>query len=144
MKIEKGDKVRAHYAGRLDNGTEFDSSYKRGNPIEFQAGVGQMIPGFDNAVIGMGVGEKKTVTVGPEEAYGEHNPEGIVMVTKESFPPDFTPEPETVIQGRNDKDEPITALVIEIRENGDAILDLNHPLAGESLTFDIEILDVQK
>lgn len=143
MKIQPGSKVRAHYEGTLNDGTIFDSSYKRENPIEFQAGVGQMIKGFDNAVIGMEVGEKKTVTITSEEAYGPHNPEGIVSVPKENFPPDFKPEPETVIQGQNENGEPIQALVLEVREDG-VILDLNHPLAGEDLTFVIEVLDIKE
>jgi peptidylprolyl isomerase len=75
MKIQQGNKVKAHYEGTLEDGTIFDSSYQRENPITFQAGVGQMIPGFDNAVLGMEVGEKKTVTIKSEEAYGEHKPD---------------------------------------------------------------------
>jgi len=143
MKIQQGNKVKAHYEGTLEDGTIFDSSYQRENPITFQAGVGQMIPGFDNAVLGMEVGEKKTVTIKSEEAYGEHKPEGIVSVPNENFPPDFKPQPETIIQGQNENGEPIQALVLEVREN-DVILDLNHPLAGEDLTFVIEILEVQE
>ena len=143
MKIQQGNKVKAHYEGTLEDGTIFDSSYQRENPITFQAGVGQMIPGFDNAVLGMEVGEKKTVTIKSEEAYGEHKPEGIVAVPNENFPPDFTPQPETIINGQNENGEPIQALVLEVREN-DVILDLNHPLAGEDLTFVIEILDIQE
>ena len=143
MKIQQGNKVKAHYEGTLNDGTIFDSSYKRENPITFQAGVGQMIPGFDNAVMGMEIGEKKTVTITSEEAYGPHNPEGIVAVPNENFPPDFAPQPETIINGQNENGEPIQALVLEVREN-DVILDLNHPLAGEDLTFVIEILDIQE
>ena len=143
MKIQQGNKVKAHYEGTLNDGTIFDSSYQRENPITFQAGVGQMIPGFDNAVIGMEIGEKKTVTITSEEAYGPHNPEGIVSVPKENFPADFEPQAETIINGQNENGEPIQALVLEVREN-DVILDLNHPLAGEDLTFVIEILDIQE
>ena len=86
MQVENGNTVSVHYRGTLNDGTEFDSSHSRGEPLSFQVGSGQMINGFDAALPGMAVGETKSITLTPDQAYGESNPEAITDVPKESFP----------------------------------------------------------
>ena len=88
-KVENGNNIKVHYKGTLKNGEQFDSSYDRGNTLDFTVGAGQMIKGFDNAVVGMGVGETKKVTLPPAEAYGIRNEEAVQTVPKTAFPPEF-------------------------------------------------------
>jgi FKBP-type peptidyl-prolyl cis-trans isomerase 2 len=141
MAVKQGDQVKVHYIGTLNDGNEFDNSYKRGDTLEFTAGSGQMIKGFDDAVMGMEIGDKKTVNIPSSDAYGEHDPNGLVAVSKENFPENFDVTPGEMIQGRSESGQPMNALVVEINEN-DVILDLNHPLAGQDLNFEIELVEI--
>ena len=141
MKVKQGDSVKVHYVGTLNDGNEFDNSYKRGSTLDFQVGAGQMIKGFDSAVVEMSVGDKKTVNIKPEEAYGERKEEAIMAVAKENFPPDFVAVEGEMVQGRTEGGQPINALIIEVQDN-DIILDMNHPLAGEELNFEIELVEI--
>jgi peptidylprolyl isomerase len=141
MAVKQGDQVKVHYIGTLNDGNEFDNSYKRGDTLSFTAGGGQMIKGFDDAVMGMEVGDKKTVNIPSTDAYGEHDPNGLVLVAKENFPPDFNAVPGEMIQGRSESGQPMNALVVEIKDN-DVVLDLNHPLAGQDLNFEIELVEI--
>lgn len=141
MKVKQGDSVKVHYVGTLNDGNEFDNSYKRGSTLDFQVGAGQMIKGFDNAVVEMAVGDKKTVNIKPEEAYGDRKEEAIMAVAKENFPPDFVAKEGEMVQGRTEGGQPINALIIEVQDN-DIILDMNHPLAGEELNFEIELVEI--
>ena len=141
MAVKQGDQVKVHYIGTLNDGNEFDNSYKRGDTLEFTAGSGQMIKGFDDAVMGMEIGDKKTVNIPSSDAYGEHDPNGLVAVSKENFPENFEVTPGEMIQGRSESGQPMNALVVEINEN-DVILDLNHPLAGQDLNFEIELVEI--
>lgn len=141
MTVKQGDLVKVNYIGTLNDGHEFDNSYKRGSTLEFTAGTGQMIKGFDQAVMGMLTGDKKTVNIKKEDAYGEHNPEGLIPVSKENFPPDFKLVEGEMVQGSSESGQPMQALVVEIKEN-EVILDLNHPLAGQDLNFEIELMEV--
>lgn len=138
----QGKKVKTHYRGTLDDGTQFDSSYDRGEPLAFTCGAGQMIKGFDAAVIDMELGEKKTVHIPAADAYGEHNPDMIV-----SFPADQVPNLDQISVG--DKlylstatGMPVPAVVIEVTPEG-VTLDANHELAGKDLNFDIELVEIE-
>jgi peptidylprolyl isomerase len=141
MKVKQGDSVKVHYVGTLNDGNEFDNSYKRGSTLDFKVGEGQMIKGFDNAVAEMNVGDKKTINIKPEEAYGERKEEAIMAVAKDNFPPDFIAKEGEMVQGRTESGQPINALIIEVQDN-DIILDMNHPLAGEELNFEIELVEI--
>jgi peptidylprolyl isomerase len=141
MKVKNGDSVKVHYIGTLNDGNEFDNSYKRGSTLDFQVGGGQMIKGFDNALIEMEVGEKKTVSLSPGEAYGERKEEAITNVPKDNFPPDFVIKEGEMVQGRTQSGHPVNALVVEVKEN-EVTLDMNHPLAGKELNFEIELVEI--
>jgi FKBP-type peptidyl-prolyl cis-trans isomerase 2 len=137
--IKAGQKVRAHYRGTLDDGTVFDSSYDRNEPIEFVVGVGQMIPGFDAAVLEMEVGERKTVHIPAAEAYGERRDEAI-----QTIPTDYIPNAESLPVGQHiymplEGGQMARCKVLKV-ENGQATFDLNHELAGQDLTFEIELV----
>ncbi len=137
---KEGRAVQVHYKGSFDDGTVFDSSYDRGDTIEFTVGAGEMIAGFDAAVAGMRVGETKQVKIDPEQAYGEHNPEGVQAVPKESFPENFEFEKGLVIEG-SVQDQPVRGIISEVRDEF-VVVDFNHPMAGKSLNFDIELVEV--
>lgn len=141
MKIEKGNKVKVHYVGTLEDGEEFDNSYKRGEPIEFTVGEGQMIKGFDEGVLEMSVGDKKTINLTPENAYGEQDERAIIPVDKSNFPPDFEFEVGGMVQGRTQQGMPLNAKIVELKES-EVILDMNHPLAGKTLNFDVEVMEI--
>jgi peptidylprolyl isomerase len=143
MQITKGDTVKVHYIGTLENGDEFDNSYKREQPIEFEAGTGRMIKGFDEGIMEMSVGEKKMLKLTPEEAYGPRMERAIMPIPKDNFPPDFQINIGEMVEGTNDTGMPMRATVMGV--DGDNImLDFNHPLAGENLIFEVEIVDIQK
>jgi FKBP-type peptidyl-prolyl cis-trans isomerase 2 len=139
--IQPGQKVQAHYRGTLDDGSVFDSSYDRNEPIEFVVGVGQMIPGFDAAVLEMEVGERKTVHIPAAQAYGERRDEAIQTV-----PTAYIPNAENLPVGQHiylplEGGQMARCKVLKV-ENGQATFDLNHELAGQDLTFEIELVQV--
>ena len=136
---KNGDSVRVHYTGKLEDGTEFDSSREK-DPIEFEVGSGGLIPGFEKGVVGMQVGDKKTITLQPEEAYGERNHGLVIEIDKENFPPDITPEVGMPLQVKQSDDNIINVMITDITE-GTVTIDANHPLAGKPLVFDIELVD---
>jgi len=139
-KAKKGDVVKVHYKGKLNSGEQFDSSEGR-EPLEFTVGAGQMITGFDQAIPGMVVGEKKTVTISPENAYGEKNEEAIIEFPISNIPAEMKLEPGMKLQLRNEAGHPIPVIVTEVK--GDiVILDANHELAGKELIFDIELVEI--
>ncbi len=140
-KAEKGSKVKVHYTGTLNDGNKFDSSHDRGQALEFEVGSGQMIKGFDEGVVGMEVGETKDIHIKPEDAYGLRKEEAQTEVPKESLPPDFNPKIGETVQGQTVDGRPILAKVKELQENK-VILDLNHPLAGEELNFNVELVEI--
>jgi peptidylprolyl isomerase len=141
MKVKNGDSVKVHYIGTLNDGNEFDNSYKRGSTLDFKVGGGQMIKGFDDAMVEMEVGDKKSININPEEAYGPRREEAITSVSKDNFPPDFVAKEGEMVQGSTESGQPITALILEIKDD-EIILDMNHPLAGEELNFQIELLEI--
>lgn len=139
--IENGKKVKVNYIGKLDDGTEFDNSYKVGEPLEFILGGGEMIEGFDRAVSQMKLNDKIKVVLGPSEAYGYVEPGGFVGVLKTEFPQDFNPQVGEIVEGQDDNGNQIAAIIHQIV--GDVyILNMNHPLAGKNLHFDIELLEI--
>jgi len=141
LQVENGNTVSVHYRGTLSDGTEFDSSHGRGEPLSFQVGSGQMISGFDAALPGMAIGDTKNISLGPDEAYGLSNPELIGDIPKEAFPPGFSFEVGTMVQGQ---DEQGRALVGKINEAQDetVTVDFNHPMAGKDLNFEIELVSI--
>ena len=141
MKVTNGQNVQVHYKGTLDDGTEFDNSRLRGIPIEFQVGDGRMIRGFNNATLGMKVGESKTFTLTPDEAYGGHNPQAMQTVPREAFDDDFEFILGGTIQGNGPRG-PFVAKIHEVTDE-EVTLDMNHPLAGETLTFEIEVVSAE-
>ena len=137
---EVGDRAMVHYTGTLDDGTEFDSS-RDGFPLDFVVGSGQLIDGFDNAVRGLAVGASVTVRLEPAEAYGEPNPELIANVPIEEFPPEMVGQ--LAIGMAIPLSNGISPVITNITDTF-ITLDANHPLAGEALNFDIELVDLIK
>jgi len=137
--IATGDTISVHYTGRLENGDVFDSSEGR-EPLKFTVGTGQLIKGFDNAVVDMASGEKKTVIISPEEGYGERREDHVVDFPKANVPSDMTLEVGMIVQMSDQSGRPIPVIVTEILD--DVVkMDVNHPLAGKTLEFDIEIVE---
>lgn len=134
-----GDTVRVHYTGTLEDGTVFDSS-AQGDPIQFTIGKQHLIPGFENAVIGLDVGEKKRVVIGPDQAYGPHHEDRVIQMERSRLPPEPEPETGAVLVGRTPEGE-IQFRIVEVAEET-VTLDANHPLAGERLTFDVELVEI--
>lgn len=140
MPIKDGDKVKVHYRGTLDDGSEFDSSRGR-EPLEFTLGQGMLIPGFEKAVTGLEKGGKVTVTIPPAEAYGEHEPGHIIPIERAQFPEEMELEIGMVIQLQAPDGGIIDAAICEIGDDK-VMLDANHPLAGKALTFEIEVVEI--
>lgn len=140
QQVKSGDKVKVHYHGKLRNGETFDSSQGR-EPLEFTVGGGQVIKGFDDGVMGMQVGDKRTVEIEVTDAYGEKNEDMVVEFPKEQFPPDMKPEVGMQLMMNNGQGQSFPVVVKEIREDN-VLLDANHPLAGEDLIFDIELVEI--
>jgi FKBP-type peptidyl-prolyl cis-trans isomerase 2 len=129
-----------HYHGKLTNGDTFDSSEGR-EPLEFTVGGGQVIKGFDNGVMGMQVGDKKTVEIGVQDAYGEKQDEMIIEFPKDQFPPEMNPEVGMQLMMNNGAGQQFPVTVAEVHETT-VVLDANHPLAGQDLVFDIELVSI--
>lgn len=138
---EPGDTVRVHYTGTMDDGTVFDTS-RDGDPIEFVLGEGQVIEGFDEVLLGMREGETREVELPPGKAYGERSDELVVRVDREDLPEDLEPEVGQTLAVDTGDEEEMAAWVAEVGE--DAItVDLNHPLAGRTLTFEVELVELE-
>lgn len=139
--VKNGDTVRVHYHGRLTNGTTFDSSEGR-DPLEFQVGAGMVIKGFDNGVMDMKVGDKRTVNIPVEEAYGPKNDQLIMEFPKDRIPADLNPQLGMELQMSNPEGQVFQVKVAAIGDSS-ITLDANHPLAGEELVFDIELVEIK-
>lgn len=141
MSIAKdGDTVKVHYTGKLENGEVFDTSEER-EPLEFTLGQGQLIPGFENAVVGMNVGDSTKVDIPSTEAYGEKREDMVINVPKDQLPADVEPEVGMQLQVNQPNGQPVPVRVTDISET-ELTLDANHPLAGKDLTFEIKLVDV--
>ncbi len=139
---KEGDVVRVHYTGKLTNGEQFDSSDGR-EPLEFTVGAGQMIKGFDHAMPGMSVGEKKTINIIPEDAYGLKDEESVIEFPKSNIPAEMKLDVGMQLQLRNEVGQPFPVTVAEIKDDV-VVLDANHSLAGKELVFDIELIEIVK
>jgi FKBP-type peptidyl-prolyl cis-trans isomerase SlyD len=141
MRIEKGRVVRMHYTLRDESGTTIESSGGR-EPLTYLHGFGHIISGLEKSLEGAQAGLRTSVTVLPQDAYGEKDPQSVIRAPREDFPEGLELEPGVEVQA-DTPDGPITFTVVAI-EGGEAVLDANHPLAGKKLTFDVEVLDVRE
>lgn len=139
--VTQGSTVTLHYTGTLEDGTEFDSSRGREEPMTVAIGNGQLIPGFETALTGMTEGETKTFTIAQNEAYGPHNPEQITTLAKDIFPGDFVFTEGMTVPLSNQNNETFMVVLTEINDN-DVTADFNHPLAGKDLTFEVEVITI--
>ena len=138
--VKTGDTVQIHYTGTLTDGSTFDSSEGR-DPLEFTVGSGQIIPGLDKAMTGMSVGEKKTVAIPADEAYGQRQDEALQAVPREQIPADIPLDIGTQLQVQTPNGQVMPVTVAEVTEE-QVTLDANHPLAGKDLTFDVELVEI--
>jgi peptidylprolyl isomerase len=135
-----GDTVKVHYTGKLDDGTVFDTSADR-EPLQFTIGEGQIIPDFEQAIVGMNPGESKTIQIPSERAYGPHHEEMIMVVDRKEFPEDLEPRVDQRLQVRQPDGQEFAVTVTDVSESK-VTLDGNHPLAGKDLTFDVELSEI--
>ena len=139
--IKSGDKVKVHYTGSFDDGTVFDSSEKHGQPLEFEAGANQIIPGFEKGIIGMKQGEEKTIHLEPCDAYGDINPQLVKKVPRSQLPPEQEPKPGMVLIISLPNGMQVPTRLTEVGKD-EVTLDLNHPLAGKCLNFKIKVAGI--
>ncbi len=135
-----GDSVKVHYTGKMDDATIFDSSVDR-EPMDLTLGENEVVPGFEDAIVGMLPNESKTITIPADKAYGAHNPEMVVTVDRAQFPQDLEPQVGQQLQMRQEQDQVIVVVVTDVSESN-VTLDGNHPLAGKDLTFDIQLVEI--
>ena len=138
---ENGNTVSVHYRGTFDDGTVFDSSFDRGDAIEFQIGSGQIIPGFNDAVVGMTPGDSKNISLAPEDAYGPSLAEAVQTVPTSAFPAEMELTEGTKVQGQAPSGQSMVG-TIQSREGDNVVVDFNHPMAGKSLNFHIQLLNI--
>lgn len=139
--VKPNDTVKVHYTGKLANGKVFDSSLER-EPLEFTMGQGQLIPGFEKGVLDMKVKEKKTVEIPFADAYGPRKEEMVQEISKDQLPPEITPEVGMGLVSTNPDGQQMQLTVTEVKDSS-VVLDANHPLAGEDLTFEIEVVEIK-
>src|SRR5690606_35280401 len=139
--VKENDTVKVHYTGKLTNGQVFDSSLER-EPLEITVGEGMLIPGFENALIDMKVNEKKTVEVVKEEAYGDIQKELFHEVTKDQLPPDVKPEIGMGLASKGQDGREHQFRVVDVKDDH-IVIDGNHPLAGQNLIFDLELVEIK-
>ncbi len=137
---KKGDTVRVHYTGKLEDGTVFDTSRAR-HPLQFTLGNGQVIVGFESAITGMNVGESKTAVIPVDQAYGPRRDDMIVTIKRDQLPPDLPAKVGQRLEITQTNDQVMLVTVTDVTESS-ITLDSNHPLAGKALTFDIELIEI--
>lgn len=135
-----GDKVKVHYTGTLEDGTRFDSSEGR-EPLEFTVGEGNVIPGVDEAVVGMSPGDNKTVTVPPQQAYGPRREDAVRDFPRSAIPEHIELREGLQLQAQTPEGQPIVLTVVAVKEDT-VTLDANHPLAGRDLVFDLKLVEI--
>jgi FKBP-type peptidyl-prolyl cis-trans isomerase 2 len=140
QQVKTGDTVKVHYHGRLTDGTTFDSSEGR-EPLEFEVGSGMVIKGFDDGLVGMSVGEKKTVEIPVDDAYGAADPQMVMEFPIDRFPQDMKPEVGMQLTMTNESGQNFPVVIAEVKDDT-VLLDGNHPLAGEDLVFDLELVEI--
>jgi len=140
MKVQEKNTIRVHYKGTLNDGETFDSSEGR-EPLEFTVGAGQVIPGFDAAVLGMEVGQDKTFDIPADEAYGQTDERLLQKVERSQLPAELKPEPGMMLSSTMPDGQQIPVKVAEVTEEH-VIIDANHPLAGKDLTFAISLVEI--
>jgi peptidylprolyl isomerase len=138
--VKKGDTVKVHYRGKMTNGEIFDTSEGR-DPLEFKVGAGMVIPGFDHGVLDMKQGDKKTIEIPVEKAYGPRDESLVIEFPNENLPPDLKPEEGMQLQLSNQDGEAYPVVVKSVGDKS-ILLDANHPLAGEDLVFDVELIEI--
>lgn len=139
--VKKGDKIQVVYTGMLEDGTVFDTSTTHGCPLEFQVGEGKLLKGFDNAMIGMKIGEEKEIKLSPENAYGQHKSELVKELPKQCFPQDQEIQPGMFFMMEMDNGRNIPIRVLRVSDTTITI-DLNHPLAGKTLIFKVKLVNI--
>ena len=139
-KVKDGDTVKVHYTGKLRDGSVFDSSENR-EPLEFTLGEGQIIPGFESAVLGMSVGDKAVAEIAPEDAYGPRRDEMVETVPRNEFPDHLEPEVGQMLRVSQPNGESLVVTIADVTDEA-VTLDANHPLAGKELIFDIELIEI--
>lgn len=141
-KVKDGDTVKVHYTGKLEDGSVFDTSRERNEPLEFTLGQGQLIPGFEKAVTGMEIGDSTTVEIDSEDAYGERREDLEIEVPKAELPESVEPEVGMQLQMQQQENgQAIPVQIVKVEEEN-VTLDANHPLAGKDLIFDIELVEI--
>jgi FKBP-type peptidyl-prolyl cis-trans isomerase 2 len=138
---KKGDKVKVHYTGKLTEGIVFDSS-EGAEPLEFELGTGQVIEGFDNGIMGMEIGEKKTVHIPVNEAYGPAEEENVIKIPRSEIPEDMELQIGMVLNMHQDGSGQVMQVAVADFDDEAVVLDGNHPLAGKDLIFDIELVEI--
>jgi FKBP-type peptidyl-prolyl cis-trans isomerase 2 len=141
MQAKKGDKVKVHYTGKLTEGIVFDSS-EGAEPLEFELGTGQVIEGFDNGIMGMIIGERKTVHIPVNEAYGPAEEENVIKIPRSEIPADMELEIGMVLNMHQDGSGQVMQVAVADFDDEAVVLDGNHPLAGKDLVFDIELVEI--
>ncbi len=142
MQVANDKVVAFHYELTLDDGRVVDSSRKAGEPLKFLVGKGQIIPGLENAMMGMTAGDTKDVAVEPEQGYGSHKEELVKTVPRKQIPADIELKEGLVLTGQDEKGQQFE-LIVNSFSDDDVTLDMNHPLAGKNLNFNIEVVDVR-
>lgn len=140
-KVKKDDTVKVHYTGKLISGQVFDSSVERGEPLQFTMGQGHLIPGFEKGLLDMQVNEKKTINISKDEAYGDTRAELIQEVPKDQLPDDIKPEVGMGLTSKTQDGQDVNLVVKDVKEDT-IVVDGNHPLAGKSLIFDLEVVEI--
>lgn len=140
--IREGDQVQVHYTGKLQSGEVFDSSQGR-EPLNLTIGEGKIIPGFEQALLGMQTGEKKSFDLTPDQAFGERRDELVHVIQKEQIPSDVKLEIGMQLALEGQQKEPVPAQVVDISEST-VTLDTNHPLAGKDITFEVDVVEVNR
>ena len=138
---QTGNRVRVHYTGRLDDGEVFDTS-EGGTPLAFTIGNGQVIPGFENGVIGMAPGDARTVHIPCADAYGARQSDGVMQVPRDEFPPDMPLEIGSRVQGQQQSGQTVAFTIVAVTDAA-VTLDANHPLAGKDLTFELRLVSIE-
>lgn len=139
--VKKGDLVFVHYTGKFDSGEVFDTSAD-GSPLYFIVGEGDIIEGFETAVVGMSVGDKKTIVLAPSEGYGDYSDERVITTQRENFGEEFEPVKDQQLALQMENGERVIATIVNF-DHESVTLDMNHPLAGKTLHFDLELMDIK-